>query len=41
MVKTMVSSKGQVVLPSEIRHRDGIEAGQDCDDERHGPAQNR
>jgi AbrB family looped-hinge helix DNA binding protein len=27
-VKTTVSTRGQIVLPSEIRRRDGIEAGQ-------------
>jgi AbrB family looped-hinge helix DNA binding protein len=27
-MKTTVSSRGQVVLPSEIRKQDGIEAGQ-------------
>jgi AbrB family looped-hinge helix DNA binding protein len=28
-MKTRVSSKGQVVLPAELRRRDGIEAGQE------------
>ncbi len=27
-MKTTVSSKGQIVLPAEIRQQDGIEAGQ-------------
>jgi AbrB family looped-hinge helix DNA binding protein len=27
-VKTTVSTRGQIVLPSEIRRKDGIEAGQ-------------
>lgn len=28
-MKTTVSSKGQIVLPAELRQRDGIEAGQE------------
>lgn len=31
---TSVSSKGQIVLPAEIRRQDGIEAGQEFDVER-------
>jgi len=31
---TIVSSKGQIVLPAEIRQRDGIEAGQQFEIER-------
>ena len=27
-MKTTVSSKGQIVIPAELRHQDGIEAGQ-------------
>jgi AbrB family looped-hinge helix DNA binding protein len=27
-MKTIVSSKGQIVLPSELRQQDGIKAGQ-------------
>jgi AbrB family looped-hinge helix DNA binding protein len=33
-MKTRVSSKGQVVLPAEIRERDGIKPGQQFDVER-------
>ena len=27
-MKTLVSSKGQIVLPAELRQQDGIQAGQ-------------
>ncbi len=33
-MKTTVSSKGQIVIPAEIRKQDGIEAGQEFDIER-------
>src|SRR5580704_5006122 len=33
-VKTTVSSKGQIVLPAELRHTDHIEPGQEFDVER-------
>jgi AbrB family looped-hinge helix DNA binding protein len=33
-MKTSVSSKGQIVLPAEIRRRDGIEPGQEFEVER-------
>ena len=33
-MKTTVSSKGQVVLPAEIRRQDRIEAGQEFEIER-------
>ena len=33
-MKTVVSSKGQIVLPAEFRHTDGIEPGQEFDVER-------
>jgi AbrB family looped-hinge helix DNA binding protein len=33
-VKTTVSSKGQIVLPAELRQIDGIEAGQEFEVER-------
>jgi AbrB family looped-hinge helix DNA binding protein len=34
VVKTTVSSRGQIVLPAEIRQMDRIEAGQEFDVER-------
>ena len=33
-MKTIVSSKGQIVLPAELRHQDRIEPGQEFDVER-------
>ena len=33
-MKTTVSSKGQIVLPAELREQDGVEAGQEFDVER-------
>lgn len=33
-MKTVVSSKGQVVLPAALRERDGVRAGQKFDIER-------
>jgi AbrB family looped-hinge helix DNA binding protein len=33
-MKTTVSTKGQIILPAEIRKRDGIEPGQEFDVER-------
>lgn len=33
-MRTTVSSKGQIVLPAEIRQQDRIEAGQEFDIER-------
>lgn len=33
-MKATVSSKGQIVLPAELRNRDGIEPGQEFDIER-------
>ena len=33
-MKTRVSSKGQIVLPAEVRRQDDIEAGQEFDIER-------
>jgi AbrB family looped-hinge helix DNA binding protein len=34
MMKTTVSSKGQIVIPAELRQRDGIEPGQEFEVER-------
>jgi AbrB family looped-hinge helix DNA binding protein len=33
-MRTTVSSKGQIVLPAELRQQDGIKAGQEFDVER-------
>jgi AbrB family looped-hinge helix DNA binding protein len=33
-MRTTISSKGQIVLPAEIRKRDGIEPGQEFEVER-------
>ena len=33
-MRTRVSSKGQIVLPAELRQQDGIEPGQEFDVER-------
>lgn len=33
-MKTTVSSKGQIVLPAELRQQDGIEPGQEFEVER-------
>lgn len=33
-MKTTVSSKGQVVIPAEMRQQDGIKSGQEFDIER-------
>jgi AbrB family looped-hinge helix DNA binding protein len=33
-MRTRVSTKGQIVLPAELRQRDGIEAGQEFEVER-------
>lgn len=40
-MKTTVSSKGQIVLPAEVRHQDHIEAGQEFDVERIGRGEYR
>ena len=34
LMKTTVSSKGQIVLPAEFRQQDGIKAGQEFEVER-------
>ncbi|HJU21918.1 MAG TPA: AbrB/MazE/SpoVT family DNA-binding domain-containing protein [Casimicrobiaceae bacterium] len=36
MSRTTVSSKGQIVLPADIRRQDRVEAGQEFDVERIG-----
>jgi AbrB family looped-hinge helix DNA binding protein len=33
-MRTTVSTKGQIILPAEIRHRDAIEPGQEFEIER-------
>ena len=33
-MRTTVSTKGQIILPADIRRRDGIEAGQEFEIER-------
>ena len=33
-MKTKVSTKGQIILPAEIRRQDGIETGQELEVER-------
>ena len=40
-MKTSVSTKGQIVLPAEIRRQDGVEPGQEFDVERIEPGQYR
>jgi AbrB family looped-hinge helix DNA binding protein len=40
-VKTTISSKGQLVLPAELRAQDRIEPGQEFDVERIGPGEYR
>jgi AbrB family looped-hinge helix DNA binding protein len=40
-MRTTVSSKGQIVLPAELRSQDRIEAGQEFDVERLGRGQYR
>ncbi len=40
-MRTTVSSKGQIVLPAELRQLDRIESGQEFDVERVGPGEYR
>jgi AbrB family looped-hinge helix DNA binding protein len=41
LVKTTISSKGQIVLPAELRQQDRIESGQEFEIERIGPGEYR
>lgn len=41
LMKTTISSKGQIVLPAELRQRDRIEAGQEFEVERLGRGEYR
>ncbi len=38
-MKTLISSKGQIVLPAELRQQDGIQAGQQFSLERLNPGE--
>ena len=40
-VKSTISSKGQIVLPAELRQQDRIESGQEFEIERIGPGEYR
>lgn len=40
-MKSAVSTKGQIVLPAEIRRQDGIEPGQELESERIGRGEYR
>jgi len=40
-VKTVISSKGRIVLPAQIRRLDGIEAGREFEVERIGRGEYR
>jgi AbrB family looped-hinge helix DNA binding protein len=40
-MRTTISTKGQIVLPAELRREDGIEAGQDFEIERLGRGEYR
>lgn len=40
-MKTTISSKGQIVLPAELRQQDRIESGQEFEIERIGPGEYR
>lgn len=41
MVRTTVSTKGQIVLPAELRQRDGVSPGQEFEVERIDAAEYR
>jgi len=38
-MKTVISSKGQIVLPAELRRQDGIRAGQEFEVQRIDPGE--
>jgi bifunctional DNA-binding transcriptional regulator/antitoxin component of YhaV-PrlF toxin-antitoxin module len=40
-MKTVISSKGQIVLPAELRRLDRVEAGQEFDIDRLAPGEYR
>ncbi|MEZ5312292.1 MAG: AbrB/MazE/SpoVT family DNA-binding domain-containing protein [Thermoanaerobaculia bacterium] len=40
-MKTTVSSKGQIVLPAELRRQDGLAAGEEFEVERLAPGEYR
>lgn len=40
-MRTKISTKGQLVLPAELRRQDGIEPGEEFDIERTGPGEYR
>ena len=40
-MRAKISTKGQIVIPAEMRHQDGIEAGDEFDVERVGPGDYR
>ena len=40
-MRTTVSTKGQLIIPAEIRHKDDIEPGQEFDVERIGRGEYR
>lgn len=40
-MKTTISSKGQIVLPAELRQQDRVESGQEFEIERIGPGEYR
>ena len=40
-MRTKLSTKGQIILPAELRRQDGIEAGEEFDIERVGAGEYR